>query len=186
MATASSTRQTAEERREAILKAALVEFAEHGLSGASTDAIARAAGISQPYLFRLFGTKKELFIEAVRRCFASTLELFRQAAEGSSGEEALEAMGLAYVDMISNDPARLRLQMHAYVACEDAEIRAVVRKGFGEIVQEAEAISGLESVRILNFMARGMLLNVVASMKLLDASEPWARSLLDACRAHAV
>ena len=57
----TTTRQTAEVRREAVLEAAAAEFSRKGLHGASTDAIAKAAGISQPYLFRLFGTKKELY-----------------------------------------------------------------------------------------------------------------------------
>ena len=56
----AAERKTAEQRRDEILDAALVEFAERGLHGASTEAIARRAGISQPYVFRLFGTKKEL------------------------------------------------------------------------------------------------------------------------------
>ena len=63
----TSQRQTAEERREAVLAAATREFAEKGLHGASTDTIARAAGISQPYLFRLFGSKKGLYLATVQR-----------------------------------------------------------------------------------------------------------------------
>src|SRR5919197_5123917 len=106
----ATARKTADERREAILVEALVELADKGYDGASTDAIARAAGISQPYLFRLFGTKKDLFIASVKRCFAETTELFRQAAEGLSGEEALSAMGAAYVELISKNPTRLRAQ----------------------------------------------------------------------------
>ena len=97
MMVAGTERKTAEERREAVLEAALTEFADNGFEGTSTDAIARRAGISQPYLFSLFGTKKELFTAAVERCFADTLEQFRAAAEGLTGEEALEAMGQAYV-----------------------------------------------------------------------------------------
>ena len=90
-----ATRQTAGERREAVLAAALVAFAQGGLYGTSTEDIARAAGISQPYLFRLFGTKKKLFVATVERCMADTLELFRAAAGDRRGEEALEAMGRA-------------------------------------------------------------------------------------------
>jgi len=93
---ATTTRQTAEERRAAVLEAANVEFALRGLHGASTDAIARRAGISQPYLFRLFGSKKELFIAVLEACFARTLEDFRGAASGKSGQEALAAIGEAY------------------------------------------------------------------------------------------
>ena len=77
MNAATTTRKTAEERREEILAAALEEFGEHGLDGTSTDTIARKAGISQPYLFRLFGSKKELYLASVRRCFRRTLRRSR-------------------------------------------------------------------------------------------------------------
>src|SRR6266480_2867809 len=95
---AVTTRKTAAERREAVLDAALAEFAARGLGGASTEAIAAAAGISQPYVFRLFGTKKDLFTAVIARCFRETLELFQRAAEGKRGREALEAMGQAYMN----------------------------------------------------------------------------------------
>ena len=108
---ATTTRHTAAERREAILDAALVEFSERGLHGTSTELIARRAGISQPYLFRLFGTKKELFKAAVARCFRETLETFQRAAEGKRGEEALKAMGEAYKEQLLPDRVRLRAQM---------------------------------------------------------------------------
>ena len=83
----ATTRSTAAARRDDVLDAARVEFADHGYEGASTEDIARRAGISQPYLFRLFGTKKELFKASVARCFRETLELFQRAAEGKRGEE---------------------------------------------------------------------------------------------------
>lgn len=174
-------RKTADERREAVLQAALREFAEHGLDGASTDAIARRAGISQPYLFRLFGTKKELFIAAATRCLAETLEVFRHAAEGKAGEAALEAMGEAYVALITAEPDRLRGQLQSYSACDDPDIRAVVRQGFGELVEYVERVSGLPAQRVMRFFAKGMLINVFVAMNLLDDTEPWAKRLMDAC-----
>jgi AcrR family transcriptional regulator len=174
-------RKTAEERREAVLQAALVEFAERGLDGASTDAIARRAGISQPYLFRLFGTKKELFIAATQRCYQETLEAFRGAAEGLRGEQALEAMGKAYVALITADPTRLRGQLQSYAACDDPEIRAVVRRGYGELVEFVEGASDLPAQRVMRFFAKGMLINVFAMTNLLQDTEPWAQRLMDAC-----
>src|ERR671938_593209 len=108
---AIKNRMTADERREAILTAALEEFAAHGLSGASTEAIAAGAGISQPYVFRLFGTKKQLFIAVVARCFRQTLDLFQRAAEGKRGEDALNAMGRAYMEELLHDRTRLQAQM---------------------------------------------------------------------------
>ena len=120
-------RKTKAERREEILDAAVAEFAAKGLHGASTDEIARLAGISQPYVFRLFGTKKELYMAVVARCFRQTLEIFQRAAEGKRGEDALAAIGLAYGELLQSDRIYLRAQMQAYAACEDPEICAVVR-----------------------------------------------------------
>src|ERR1700760_5058161 len=95
-----ASRSTAEERREDILQAALIEFASGGLDGTSTDAIARRAGISQPYLFRLYPTKKSLFIAAVERTFERVLKVMREAAEGYTGMDAKEQMGNAYVELL--------------------------------------------------------------------------------------
>jgi AcrR family transcriptional regulator len=176
-------RKTKEERREAVLDAALDEFGERGFHGASTENIARGAGISQPYVFRLFGTKQELFKAVVTRCFRETLEMFQRAAEGLRGAEALDAMGTAYVERLLNDRVRLRVQMQAYVACDDPEIREVVRAGFGDLVAYAEHVSGLPAAQISRFFAQGMLLNVFASMGLTgDETTPWAARLLDGCK----
>jgi AcrR family transcriptional regulator len=176
---AVTERKTKEVRREEILEAALYEFAERGLHAASTEEIARRAGISQPYVFRLFGTKKELFTAVVNRCFRETLEMFQRAAEGLRGEEALEAMGNAYTDRLLTDRTRLRAQMQAYVACDDSDIRAVVRQGYGDLVAYVERVSGLPPVDVTRFFAAGMLLNVFASMgNVGEESEPWALRLL--------
>src|SRR3954464_12736450 len=125
-------RKSAEERRDEILDAALEEFAERGLHGASTDAIAKRAGISQPYVFRLFGSKKDLFKASVARCLRETLELFQRAAEGKRGQEALKAIGQAYMDeMLTGDRVRLRAQNQPYVACDDPDICANAGNDYG-------------------------------------------------------
>src|SRR5438477_5391654 len=151
----TATRMTAAERKDSILDVALHEFAERGLAGASAEAIARRAGISQPYVFRLFGTKKELFKASVARCFRETLETFQCAAEGKRGKEALDAMGRAYVDELLVDRVRLRAQMQAYAACDDPDLCAVVRDGFGDLVSYAERVSGLSPEEISRFFATG-------------------------------
>lgn len=178
---AVTERKSKEERREAVLDAALVEFAARGLHGASTDAIANVAGISQPYVFRLFGTKKELFVAVVNRCFRETLEFFQRAAEGKRGEEALAAIGHAYGEHMLSDHAKLRTQMQAYAACDDPEICAVVRAGYGDLVAYAERVSGLPPEQVSGFFAHGMLLNTIASMGLQEGGEPWAERLLEGC-----
>ena len=174
----ATARSTAEERREAILEAALVCFADHGAHGMSTEAIAKAVGISQPYVFRLFGTKKELVKATIERCMTGTLEMLRTAAAGLTGEEAKKAIGEAYVQRVSN-PTYLRAQMQSYVACEDPEIREVVRRGFGELVEYVERATGLPPERVAQAFAHAMLLNVLAAMHLDDAPEPWAQRLLE-------
>jgi AcrR family transcriptional regulator len=179
---AVATRKSAAERRDEILEAALVEFAAHGLDGGSTEAIAKAVGISQPYVFRLFGTKKQLFMATIERCLRGTLEMFHTASAGLKGEEALHAIGEAYSERLATDPAYLRSQMQAYAACEDPEIRKVVRRGYGELVEYVERVSGLPSERVSHFFAKGMLLNVMASLELLGATEGWAERLVDGCR----
>jgi AcrR family transcriptional regulator len=175
-------RKSATERREEILEAALVEFAAHGLEGGSTEAIAKAVGISQPYVFRLFGTKKELFMATVERCMRGTLEMFHTASAGLKGEEALKAIGEAYVERLTTDPTYLHAQMQAYAACDDAEIRQVVRRGYGELVEYVERVSGLPAERVAHFFAKGMLLNVMASIDLLTAGDGWAQRLVAGCR----
>jgi AcrR family transcriptional regulator len=178
-------RKSATERRDDILEAALVEFAAHGLEGGSTEAIARAVGISQPYVFRLFGTKKQLFMATIERCLRGTLEMFHTASAGLKGEEALHAIGQAYSERLATDPTYLRSQMQAYAACDDPAIREVVRRGYGELVEYVERVSGAPSERVSHFFAKGMLLNVMASMELLHADEGWAERLIEGCRKDA-
>ena len=170
---------SAEERKEAVLEAALVEFAARGLHGTSTEDIARRAGISQPYLFRLFGTKKELFKASVVRCFARTLGEFQAAAEGLRGEEALHAIGRRYKDALISDRMYLRAQLQAYAACDDPEIADVVRNGYGDLVAYVERVSGLAPEHVARFFANGMLLNVLAAMDVAANPEPWAARILE-------
>jgi AcrR family transcriptional regulator len=178
----TTTRMSAADRREAVLDAALVEFAERGYAGTSTEDIARRAGISQPYLFRLFGTKKELYVASVTRCFRETLELFQRSAEGLRGEEALHAIGEAYIEQLETNRTWLRAQMQSYAAsAEDPDIRAAVRAGYGDLVAYVKRVSGAEGPVIWQFFSTGMLLNVLASMQINDNPEPWMTELLEAC-----
>jgi AcrR family transcriptional regulator len=176
----ATERKTKEERREEILDAALQAFAEQGLHGASTEEIARRAGISQPYVFRLFGTKKELYLAVIARCFRQTLDMMQRAAEGKRGDEALKAIGEGYGQVLATDRMYLRAQMQAYAASEDPEIGAVVRNGFGDLVAYVERVSGLETEQISRFFANGMLMNVLASMH--AAEEAWGRRILEGCK----
>jgi len=177
----TTTRLSAAERKDTILDAALIEFADRGFEGTSTEDIAKRAGISQPYLFRLFGTKKDLYIASVSRCYRDTLELFQRAAEGQRGEEALHAIGAAYMEQLETNRVWLRAQMQGYAASEDPDIRRVVREGFGDLVAYVRRVSGADWPELWQFFATGMLLNVLSSMQVTDNPEPWMSELLAGC-----
>ena len=169
-ATSTGQRLSAEERRDSVVAAATIEFAHGGFDGTSTDAIARRAGVSQPYLFQLFGTKKELFLAAVRECFDRTLRHFQSvaradAAAGGDPALLLHEMGMAYCDLIA-DRDLLLLQLHAYAACDDDDVRAVVREGFRVLYQEVGRMSGADDDALEQWFAKGMLYNVAAAMGL--------------------
>jgi AcrR family transcriptional regulator len=174
-------RISAEERREQIVSAALIEFAHGGLQGTSTEAIAKRVGVSQPYLFRFFETKKDLFIAAIELCMGETLALFRHASEGLRGKEALEAMGRAYISELVSDRDQLLAQMQAYAACEDADVRKAVQRGYGDLYEFVERASGADDHEIRDFFAFGMLLNVMAAMDVPSIDAGWARRLTRDC-----
>jgi AcrR family transcriptional regulator len=178
----ATERKSKEIRREEILDAALIVFAEHGLHGASTEEIAKRAGISQPYVFRLFGTKKELYLAVIARCFRQTLDLMQRAAEGKRGQEALTAIGDAYGEQLESDRVYLRAQMQAYAASDDPDVAVIVRNGFGDLVTYVQRVSGLEIEEISRFFASGMLMNVLMSMQ--APAEQWGRDLLEGCKGN--
>lgn len=178
---ATTTRQTADERREAVLTAAAREFARKGLHGASTDRIAKDAGISQPYLFRLFGTKKELYLATTARALEETYQAFERAARGKTGEEALHAMGEAYTGLIE-DRQRLQLMLQCFAGCEDTEVRESVRGVWRDLVALVERVSGEPADVVSTFFAKGMLLNVMNAMQLFEDPTPWGDRLIAGCR----
>jgi AcrR family transcriptional regulator len=162
----------AAERRELVLDVALAEFAARGMFGTSTEDVARQAGISQPYLFRLFPTKKALFIALIARCFQRIEEAFTAAAGDRTGGEALEAMANAYTELL-DDRTLLLVQMQAYAACDDPEIRTATRAAFKHLWEMAERVTGLPYQTIVDFFAVGMLMNVAAAMDLPAVDERW-------------
>lgn len=169
---------SADERREAVLDAAMIEFGQHGFGAATTEAIARRVGVSQPYLFRLFPSKKAIFLASVERCFATIDAMFHDAAEGLPQDAAMMAMGVAYRGLLENrELLHLQLQMWA-VACQDEEVRAISRRGMGRLWATAQKLSGADDEKVMQFMANGMLLNVFAAMDLPRINEHLGEALL--------
>jgi AcrR family transcriptional regulator len=175
IANPSRTRKSADERREEIVAIAIEQFALGGYRGTSTEAIAREAEISQPYLFRLFKTKRDLFLACYDVAHQRTLETFRSAGSGVPHADVLPAMGKAYVALLE-DRNQLLFQMQAYAACSDPVIQAHVRGCYGEVVAEVTRVSGAAPELVWQFFSHGMLLNVIASLDLPAIAErdPWA------------
>ena len=165
-------RMPAAERRELVLEAAMADFAVGGLAGTSTEDVARRAGISQPYLFRLFPTKKALFVALVERCFQRVRDTFTDAAAGLTGDEALGAMADACEQLLEDRPL-LQLQMQCYAACHDPEVGDATRAGFKGLWELTERLTGLPFQTVVDFFAVGMLMNVAAAMDLPAVDERW-------------
>ena len=162
----------AAERREMVLEAAVAEFAVHGLAGTSTENVARRAGISQPYVFRLFPTKKALFLALIDRCFSRVQETFVAAAGDLTGDEALAAMADSYTRLL-DDRTLLLMQMQIYAACSDPESRDATRAAYKKLWEKVERITGLPFQTVVDFFAVGMLMNVAAAMDLPAVDERW-------------
>lgn len=160
----SGMRLSAEERRRQVVAIAVAAFAEGGLQGTSTERIAREAGVSQPYLFRLFPTKLDLFLAAVDQGFARVRATFAEAADGLEDDEALMAMGQAYGELLE-DRDLLRLQLQAYAAAAGGgEVCDRVRAAFAALVVFIRERTGVDGATLEGFVAQGMLCNVVASL----------------------
>ena len=176
-------RVPAAERRDALIEAAIHEFAHGGLHGTPVDRIAKRVGVAQPYVFSLFGGKRDLFIAAVERCFEHTAETFTRAAEEYDPETAepdvdlVKAMGRAYVEMVSGERDLLMLQHQAYAACDDELIREHVRAAYVRLIAHVQHLSGADAERIDDFIRHGMWLNVAAAMGVEDLSAgcDWVR-----------
>jgi len=184
---AARQRVPAGERRDALIEAAVHEFAHGGLHGTPVARIAQRVGVAQPYVFTLFPNKRELFLAAVERGFELTAETFTRAAAefdpavAPPDVDVLHAMGNAYVELLGSHRDYLMLQHQAYAACNEEPIRERVRACYAHLVAHVERLSGADSERIDEFFRYGMWLNVAAAMGVdeLSAGCEWVRTELD-------
>ncbi len=191
-APAPRRRVPAAERREELIAAAVHEFAHGGLHGTTVESIARRVGVAQPYVFSLFPTKRDLFLAALERSFERVADTFRRAAEDyergrapADCEDALEAMGRAYKELLLKDRDYLMLQHQSYAACDDEVVRDRVRRRYAELVELARSLSGAEPERLDDFFRHGMALNVAAALDVEDLSSgcAWVAAELGRARA---
>src|SRR5215217_7466471 len=169
-------RKSAEQRREEILAIAVRHFAEGGYRGTSTESIAREAEISHPYLFRLFPTKRQLFLDCSDRACAHVAEVFRRVAAEVPPEQRLERMGRAYIEELLPERHEIQLLMQSYAAAGDPDIQPHVRARYGQLVEEVAALAEVEPGETFTFFAHGMLLNIIATLDVpaIAGTERWA------------
>jgi AcrR family transcriptional regulator len=170
-------RVPAAERREELIAAAVHEFAHGGLHGTPVERIARRVGVAQPYVFSLFPSKRDLFLAALERGFERVADTFRAAAAAYADgrapdgcDDALDAMGHAYKELLVSDRDYLMLQHQSYAACDDDVVRVCVRRRYAELVELARELSGADAERLDDFFRHGMALNVAAALGVDDIS----------------
>src|ERR1700686_3780379 len=176
--TVARTRQSAEERREQVIEAAIREFAEAGYNAASTAAIAKRAGISQPYIYALFPSKQDLFLAVHDRVQGQIRATFRDAARGAvDTADALHGMGQTYPELIS-DCFGLLFQLEAYAAASEPEIRRHVARGFKSLGGEVALWSGATPLEVSQLLSAGMLESVTTVLEIPEVCAPlWAEKL---------
>ena len=79
------------------------------------------------------------------------------------------------------DGQKLRMQMQAYAACDDPDVRQVVQRGFASLVRYIQTSTGASPQELAQFLGQGMLLNVMASMQVLDSNVEWAATIREGC-----
>ena len=125
------TRMRGEERRELILKRAKEVFARSGYADASTGELARASEVTEPMLYKHFGSKKGLFLAVLNEFAAQFLETLQERISHRAGKDVLDALA-HFVDdyhvAIKADPETQRLLFQAVTEASDPDIARCVSR----------------------------------------------------------
>ncbi|OMF97049.1 TetR/AcrR family transcriptional regulator [Paenibacillus sp. FSL R7-0337] len=153
-------------RREQILEAAVIVFAEYGYYRATTAQVAERVGISQPYIFKLFKNKEELFIAALERAFERILLTF-EGFRAPKKQMLAEAIQL-YEHLMETHPNELILQVQAS-GIRDEAIRQAMQVGMQEVTRHMEdkfTAAGFAhpEVKVSTFLANAMLCNMALTL----------------------
>lgn len=148
-----------DERRTYVIEAALVEFGNGGFEGASTSAIAKRAGIHQPYIYAMFESKRELFLACNEALNERLLETFRDTREpDEEPSEQLRTMSASYRELlVSESWARCHLQVLA--SAGNPDLRQPVREGFEQLFAAVKKLTGATRSQVAEFFA----VNVMAT-----------------------
>lgn len=191
----SSVRLPAAERRQALIDTALRVFSEGSYRGTTTAEIARAAGVSEPILYRHFASKRDLYLAALDHVWGKMRAQWEAAlAESANVRDAFEAIGRSHVSVHDCKFQMAELWVQALgEAAEDPELREHLRRHLREVHDfMADVIRQGQEQGVLNatrnpdseawtFLAGGVLGMVGRRIGLLDEDEVTAirRSRLD-------
>jgi AcrR family transcriptional regulator len=174
------SRMPAEQRREQVLDAAVAAFAEGGYAGTTTDQVARRAGVSQPYVVRMFGTKAALFLAAHAKVMGQVRDAFTAAATPGAGKKQnAHEVAATYVQLVK-DQNLLRVMQHGYSLGADPELGPAMREAMLQTVRQIREITGATIEETRDFLAMGMLINTLVSLQLPEyaGDDPDAAALI--------
>jgi len=162
-------RSTFDQRKEEVLEAAITVFSREGYHRVTTADISREAGISQPYIYRFYTSKEELFLAAVDRIYDRITAAFLAVPPGPDLELRL---GRQYEALMATHPREVILQGQTWGIREQSlRIRvSEILVGLVDLVEQAfvrEQIPGARA-KAEDFLARGMLCNLSLSLEAPD------------------
>ena len=156
---APQTRMGADERRDLVLAAATRAFARSGYAGTSTDAVAKEAGVSQPYVVRIFGSKLDLFLEVFTRATGRIGDGVRGRA-GRGGlrpdvaRRTATGWASAYTELLA-DRDFLLVMMHGFTASRHPGDRGRGARGHGPTSSRSCAAAAAPTRRSATSSPRG-------------------------------
>jgi len=171
----------ADARRESILIAATAVFGAKSYAGTTTDDVARAAGVSQPYVVRLFGTKQKLFLAVLDRAVSALLVAFRAGIPGDAADRPAR-MGEAYLSLLV-ERGLLQSISAAFLLGGDPEIGPAARAHFAGVWRFLRSEAEMNAEAAHFFLAQGMLINTLVGLR-VGASygeDPAMTELFDLC-----
>lgn len=128
-------RLPADKRKRQIIESARAVFASQSYSKVGTADLAKAAGISEPALYRHFSGKKELFVATIRATGPRLLQIWEEiSCDYEDPLETLRAIGVYYYDHLESHSANMKLQFRALSEADDPEIRGALHDNFEAFV----------------------------------------------------
>lgn len=131
----AAPRMAAAERRLHLIETAIRLFTDGSYRGTTTAEIARAAGVSEPILYRHFASKRALYLAALEHVWAKTREGWeRNLDQASDACAAIEAIGKGHVSVRSPKLQLAELWVQALSeASADPELRRHLRRHMREV-----------------------------------------------------